>query len=313
MRMISGVIFLTVIFLLSGISGCATWQVEKKSPPVGDFFAINGERLHVFEDGPADAPAVVLIHGASANLRDMNISLGAALSGEFRVVTLDRPGRGYSTRPDNGYELAVQAALINGVVEKLELERPVIVGQSFGGAVALRYALDHSEDMAGLVLLAPVSHEWPGGVSWYNAASGVPIIGNLLRWFVIPVYGQFAAEKGIERSFEPDDAPDNYYERSGLALLFRPSDFKSNASDIRNLKAEIIAQQDRYGEIDATTLIITGEDDSTVSPELHSKQLARQIPNAELILLPDTGHALHHAETAFIADKIRILAKDLNQ
>ncbi len=292
-------VFLTILLAIAALSGCATWNIERNAPPVGAFVEIDGERLHVVDAGPRDAakPPVILLHGASVNLRDMKMSLGDALAQDRRVIMIDRPGRGYSTRPDNGWRLDIQARHIKAAADALGVEKPVIVGQSLGGAVALSYALQYQDEMSGLVLLAPVSHEWPGGVAWYNSASQVPGVGFLLRRLVIPVYGALVAEDGIEESFSPDIPPENYYEQSGLALLFRPGDFKANAADIANLKSQIIEQQDRYGELTLPVAIATGMDDSTVSPEIHSMALASDIDGASLTLLPDTGHALHHAET----------------
>lgn len=302
-------IIILVLVALSGVSGCASWTAEKRSPQIGRLIDVKGEHLHVLDAGPrnSDAPPVLLIHGASANLLDMKISLGDELSQNRRVIMVDRPGRGYSSRPDDGHELGKQAALIKAALDGLGVERPVVVGQSLGGAVALRYALEYQDEMSGLVLLAPVSHEWPGGVAWYNRVSQWPVAGFLLRRLVVPVYGQLSAESGIEGTFAPDMPPDNYYERSGLALLFRAEDFKANASDLANLKTEIIAQQDRYGELTLPVAIVTGTDDTTVSPEIHSKRLAKDIDGARLVLLPDTGHALHHAQTARILEIIRSL------
>jgi len=288
------------------LSGCATWNVERKAPPLGSFVDIDGARMHVLTAGARDSdkPPVVLIHGASVNLRDMAMSLGEALSEDRFVVMVDRPGRGYSERTDKGHQLARQARQIRGVVQSLKLKDPIIVGQSLGGAVALRYGLEYQNDMAGLVLLAPVSHEWPGGIAWYNGASQIPVIGFLLRRLVIPIYGQLAARRGIEESFAPDQAPPDYYQRSGLSLLFRPTDFKSNAADIAHLKGEIKKQQTRYGELKLPVAIVVGADDATVSPEIHSKTLASEVDGASLLVLPDTGHALHHAETEMIAGVI---------
>lgn len=290
---------LVVIAVLTGVSGCATWNAEKTAPMLGERINVDGAEIHVLDMGPRDAtfPPVILIHGASVNLRDMKLALGDKLAEDRRVIMVDRPGRGYSERPDEGWRLEEQAAHINAAVKSLGIENPVVVGQSFGGAVSLAYALQYQEEMSGLVLLAPVSHEWPGGVAWYNSVSETPVIGFLLRRFVIPVYGQLAAKGGVEESFAPDTAPENYAERSGLALLFRPKDFRSNASDLVNLKKQIIKQQKRYGELTLPVAILTGVSDTTVSPELHSKALARDIDGATLTLLPDTGHALHHAET----------------
>ncbi len=310
MRVITFLFFGILFVAITGLTGCATWNAERNAPMIGEWIDVDGERMHAFTAGPRDGdlPPVVLIHGASANLLDMQMSLGEALSQDRFVVMIDRPGRGYSDRPKHGYALDVQARYIHEVVNTFGLKDPLIVGQSLGGAVALNYALQYQEEMGGLVLLAPVSHEWPGGIAWYNRASQIPLIGFLLRRLVIPVYGQLAAEDGIEDTFLPDTAPENYYRRSGLALLFRPGDFKSNAADIAHLKQEIIRQQNRYGELQLMVAIMTGTSDTTVSPEIHSKTLATQIDGAMLTLFPDTGHALHHSQTEKIIEAINALS-----
>lgn len=293
-------LFLTIaiIALLAGVSGCASIKAEKNAPPIGRFVNVDGEQMHILEAGvehKGKAPSIILIHGASVNLRDMKIALGDPLSKRYHVLMIDRPGRGYSTRPDDGYRLARQAELIRGASKVLDIDKPIVVGQSFGGSVALAYGLEYQEDMSGLVVLAAVSHEWPGGIAWYNTVSNTPIIGKFLRWFVVPLYGQSVGPNGIEESFAPNPAPDNYYDAVGLPLLFRPKDFKSNAEDISNLKREVMAMAGRYGELKLPVAIVTGDMDTTVSPELHSKTLVNEIDGASLDVLENTGHPLHHA------------------
>lgn len=296
------VIAIAVVCGLLLIGGCASWQAEKNAPPLGTFVEVDGDRLHVLDTGPKDSalPPVVLIHGASANLRDMKLALGDELARTRRVIMVDRPGRGYSSRPKDGWKLDRQAQLIHSAVASLGVERPIVLGQSLGGGVALSYALQFQDDMAGLVLLASVSHEWPGGVAWYNNVSGWPVAGFLLRRLVIPVYAPLAAKDGVIKSFAPDEAPEGYYENSGIALLFRPGDFRNNAADLRNIKPQIIAMSRRYGEIRLPTAIMSGADDTSVSPRIHSMVLVNEIEGATLEILPDTGHALHHSEKAKI-------------
>jgi pimeloyl-ACP methyl ester carboxylesterase len=309
------IIIVILLLALSGVSGCASWTAERKAPPIGSFVQVGVERMHVVDAGPRESakPPVVLIHGASVNLRDMKLALGDALAPERRVIIIDRPGRGYSTRNGDGYRLDAQASAIKAVVDELGVHNPIVVGQSLGGAVALNYALQYQSEMSGLVLLAPVSHEWPGGVAWYNNVSGWPVAGFLLRRLFVPIYGQLTAEKNINDSFAPDAAPEEYYDNSGLVLLFRAKDFKANAADVAHLKEQIIKQQDLYGELQLPVAVVTGTADTTVSPKIHSAQLERDIPGAELTLLPDTGHALHHAETARILEIIDALTERVSK
>lgn len=310
MQMTAAVAFF-VIAALFVLGGCASLRSEKANPPIGEFVEVDGARIHLVDIGPRDSDEtpVVLIHGASVNLRDMKLALGDALSKTRRVIIVDRPGRGYSTRPDDGWRLDRQAQLIHDAVKRIGVERPIIVGQSLGGAVALSYALHHPDDISGLVALAAVSHEWPGGVAWYNKASGWPVVGVLLRRIVIPIYAPFAAKSGVIESFAPDEAPENYYEKSGLTLLFRAKDFRNNAADIRHLKPQIVEMAGAYGAITAPTAIVTGADDTTVSPKLHSAALAKELPDAYYEVIPDTGHALHHSETAKVIAAIDLVAQ----
>jgi pimeloyl-ACP methyl ester carboxylesterase len=250
----------------------------------------------------------VLIHGTSVNLRDMKLALGDALSTRHRVVIVDRPGRGYSSRPADGWRLKRQAEILHAALGELGVERPVVVGQSLGGAVALAYALEYQDEMTGLVLLAPVSHEWPGGIAWYNRVSQWPIAGALFRRLVLPIYAPLAANSGVANTFAPDAPPEGYAEATGLALLFRPADFKSNAADIARLKPQVAAMSRRYREIRIPTAILAGASDRTVSPHIHARALARDIPGATLQILPETGHALHHAQTARVAAAIESVA-----
>ncbi|MCB2098158.1 MAG: alpha/beta hydrolase [Parvularculaceae bacterium] len=291
-----------VVVVLLALGGCATWRAERNAPPIGSIVAVDGEKIHFVDMGPADGalPPVVLIHGASVNLRDMKMALGDELAKSRRVIIVDRPGRGYSTRPEDGWRLERQAQLIRDAVRAAGVEKPLIVGQSFGGAVALAYALHYQDEMSGLVLLAAVSHEWPGDVAWYNKASGWPVLGPLLRRIVIPIYAPYAARSGVEKSFAPNKAPDGYYEKSGLTLLFRPRDFKNHAADLRHLKEQIIAMSGSYRTLSLPVAIVTGDADKTVNLKLHSAALAEELSDPLYLVLPGVGHALHHAEKAKI-------------
>lgn len=311
MQMVGTLAIIGAALLL--LPACTSWRVEKKYPPIGRFAEIDRERVHYLDYGTrgSDLRPVVLIHGASVNLRDMKIALGDTLAAERRVIIVDRAGRGYSSRPSAGWRLDRQAALIRGLLDDLGVDDPIIIGQSLGGAVALSYAINQPDRMSALMLLAPVSHEWPGGVAWYNSVSGWPVAGTLFRRLVLPAYAQLAAKGAVESSFAPDEPPDQYFTRAGVPLLFRPSDFRNNAADITHLKREVIDMTPHYGAIAVPTVIITGDDDTTVSPVIHSEALARDIAQSRLIILDDTGHALHHAETARIIDALHALDAEI--
>ena len=86
---------------------------------------INGHDVHFVDQGDADSvkPPVVLIHGASVNLRDMKMSLGDSLAQDRRVIMIDRPGRGYSERPHDAHRLDIQAQYIHEAIIALGVEK----------------------------------------------------------------------------------------------------------------------------------------------------------------------------------------------
>src|SRR5262245_36276023 len=154
-----------LVLRLAALIGGLIWftastarKVEAALPPRGRFMAIDGERMHYVDTG-GDGPAVVMIHGVGGNLLHFGYALAGRLAGEFRLILVDRPGSGYSTRAagsDAG--LAAQAATIAKLIGALGLTRPLVVGHSLGGAVSLALALDHPDCVGGLALFAPLTH-----------------------------------------------------------------------------------------------------------------------------------------------------------
>ena len=296
--------------LLAALTAIGTVMIERQYPPEGRFVDVTGGRLHVLERGKPDAPVVVLLHGASSNLQDVNAALGAPLAARYRVIMIDRPGHGWSDRPGSDDEAspARQAALIAQVLEKIGVARAILVGVSWSGALATNYALTFPERVAGLVLLAPVSHPWPGGIAWHYRLTSMPVLGPLfVRTALMPL--AYPMMDGLVRAaFAPQPMPDGYPERAALPLALRPDEFLANARDVADLKANVTLQAHRYGEIRVPAVIIAGGRDTTVLPDIHSKALAAAIPNAKLIIVPGVGHIIHHAKAELVIGEIDTIA-----
>lgn len=288
-----------------------TNRVEAKYPPTGQMVDVDGPDVHVMTAGQA-GPVVMMIHGASANAYEYSYTLAPRLSDEHRILMADRPGHGYSDRPEDGESLGVQAGLIAGALEALAPgEKAVIVGHSFGGAVALRIALDHPDKVKALVLLAPVSHDWGGGgEAWYNRYAGSPLLGPVFSQLV-PVMGPAQVKNGVDSVFSPKPAPEGYYESSAIGLLFRPPVFRANAEDVNALRSEMAAQQERYPQIEVPVVVFSGALDTVISPPLHVGKLKHQIEGLQMVRLPNGGHMPHHAYGAEVADAIARLAAGL--
>jgi pimeloyl-ACP methyl ester carboxylesterase len=284
-------------------------KVESAHPPIGQSVPVGTETVHVIQRGKA-GPPVLMIHGASANAREFTWTLAPRLEETHRVFMADRPGHGYSGRPEDAHSLGVQAAQMAGVLEALAPgEKAVLVGHSFGGAVALRVALDRPDLVEGLVLLAPVTHDWGGGgQAWYNSFAAPPVVGPVFSQ-ILPLVGPGQLRSGIDGVFDPAPVPKNYSENSAIGLLFRPPNFRANARDVKALEQQLAAQSKRYGELDMPITVFSGSGDTVISPRLHVGELKKQVA-VDLVILPHEGHMPHHGEGQAVADAIRRLASE---
>jgi pimeloyl-ACP methyl ester carboxylesterase len=281
--------------------------IERANPPLGRFVDIEGGRLHVVELGPIDAPQLVLLHGASGNLGDMRLALGERLAQRYRVLLIDRPGHGWSDRPDGRSDAspARQAALIHQALTRMGISRPIMVGYSWSGALATAYALAYPQDLSGLVLLSPVTHPWPGGVAFINNLVATPLVGPLVAYTAVLPVGYFLIGPGVASVFAPQTPLPDYAARTGVRMILRPSEFIANAQDIAGLKAFVTAQAPRYGEIKMPVAIIAGDDtDKIVSTDIHSRVIAAMLPQAKLTVLPGVGHVVHYAAPDLIMQAI---------
>jgi pimeloyl-ACP methyl ester carboxylesterase len=313
---LSYLIFLAlVLVILAAATSLGVARLEAAHPPTGRFVEVQGVRLHIAELGltpgaPGADPALVLIHGASGNLEDMRLALGEKLASSHRVILIDRPGHGWSSRPesDDCASPARQAELVAGALEQLGVRRAILIGHSWGGAFATAYALAFPERTAGLVLVSTPTHPWPGNPGWYNKIALLPYLGPLfLRTCVYPL-GLLLAASASRSVFEPQAVPEDYVRRAAILLVLRPKTFYCNARDLALLQGFIAAQVPRYVDLRTPTVIITGDCDTLVSPQLNAQALAAILPSAKLVLLKNIGHMPHHAAPDVVAAAVEELA-----
>ena len=278
-------------------------RAEAAFPPVGEILSVDGQEVHALVMG--DGPDLVLIHGSSGNLRDWTLDLAPALARDYRVIMIDRPGLGYTGRINRtGATITQQAALLQKTAAQLGAQKPIVLGHSYGGAVALAWAVHQPDNISALVALSAASHPWETGLSTYYRALSHPLLGRL----VIPLITAFVPDERVEQAvaevFEPDPVPDGYLAHFGAGLTLRRDSLRANALQRANLLGEIEALAPRYPQIEAPTEIVHGSADTTVGLSIHSEPLARAIPGARLTPLPDTGHMPHHAEPQAVIDAI---------
>lgn len=265
-------------------------RVEAAVPPLGRFVQVGETRLHIVERG--SGPTLVLIHGLGAQLRNFH-ALVPILAENFHVVCVDRPGCGYSTRPAKvSSSLRGQAATIAELLAMLRIDRPTIVGHSYGGAVALALALDHPERVGALALLAPATHAQELAPAVFNdLVITSALMRRLIAWTVAAPASMILGAQVMDRVFRPDAVPADFAIAAGGLLALRPGQFFSASSDLVSAKDDLSALQKRYCSIRVAVAIRFGRQDPILSPEDHGVAMQSKVPGLALSLV-DGGHML---------------------
>lgn len=252
-------------------------EAERLVPQAGEIMPVRGGRIHYVEVGPKTAPPVVLIHGLSGQLQHFTYAMAELLAGEFRVIAVDRPGCGYSGR--DGAELAVpgeQGRMISEALEALGVTEPILVGHSFGGAVALAMAMDRPDQVRALALLAPATQP-QGEVP--EVFRGLMVRTGWLRRVIgatvaVPMAAA-TAQKVLAVVFSPEPAPADFMTRAGGALGLRPQVYVTASEDAVALLDGSAAQAARYAaELKVPGGVLFGSADAILSPALHGHTMA---------------------------------------
>lgn len=308
MILIGVAVGLAVLALITQIGVVA---LDYLHPAEGQMIDVAGARIHLVDIGPRDSagPPIVMIHGASSNLETMRQPLGDMLAKNHRVILIDRPGHGWSTRARlTDSTPAIQGGMIDEALGKLDISNAIVVVHSWAGALGALMALNYPQRVAGLVMLAPVTYPWPGGIGAYNKIVTTPVIGPLLAYTITLPMGFFLTEPGTRSVFLPQTMPLNYVKSTAISLVLRPREFLANAWDLVTLKPAVAEQAPRYGEIKVPVVVIHGDADKTVSLDIHSRPFAANVPGTKLIVLPRVGHMVHNAAPDLVAREIELMA-----
>lgn len=295
-------------------SRVAVAVIDRMWPPVGHFVDIDGVRLHVLDIPAAaqSAPPLLLLHGASGNLREPVIALRDGLGGRFRLIAIDRPGHGHSSRGPRGTsDPARQADLVAGALDALSAGQCLVLAHSWGAAVAASLAVRHPTHVSGLVLVSPATHPWPGGVSRRARTFATPILGRILAEFAVVPIGLRLIGPSVRSIFAPADVSAGYSGKIGAALAIRPRSYVATCRDIVDLHGHLVRNSVSYSDIRAPVEIVTGDTDRVLAPAIHSWGMARDVPGACLTVLAGAGHMPHWSRTAeVIAALERVSERD---
>lgn len=262
----------------------------------------SGALIHVEAYGQKDAPCVVLIHGASGSTYDMNFSLAPALMDSHCVYVVDRPGFGHSPRMKDE-SLAAQARVLREAIQVLDSRPPIVLGQSYGGAVALEWALQ-SDDVAALVLVSSPSHDWETGHPLLHRTLAQPLIGWWASELIHALTPQWLIAKQLAEVFAPQDVPEGYADHFQPRNAIHPPRHRQNARQRIALKAEMAAMVPRYAGLTLPIESLHGTADVIVPDHIHALPFDTKVASNVLTRLDGIGHMPHHVATEAVVEAV---------
>lgn len=246
-------------------------------------------RVHYIESGTGRT--VVLIHGNAGNVEDFEGAM-QLLSREYRVIAIDRPGHGSSDRPtEKEATVEYQAELLHLTLSQLGISQPILVGHSWGAALALAYALKYPDDVSAMVLLAPAAYpgNQPNGL--LRAVVKTPLLGDLSLLLGRSLMGRSRLKRDLERAFFPQKVPDKYF-RLASSMFLRRKQLRAYLEDEWSLNDSLKKLSKRYSDIHIPVVIVTGAEDQILSPKENAYRLHDAIPQSQLIELQEVGHEI---------------------
>lgn len=303
------VVVLAIAFLYKGDLPAA-FVDQKYSNEFSEFLTTDdGSRVHYRDQGAKDAALpVVLIHGSNASLHTWEPWINE-LKGQYRIITLDLPGHGLTGKvPTGEYGRAAQLGTVSAVVDHLGIDTFILGGNSMGGGVTWRYALENPDRVLGMILV-----DASGLASWRNdpppdasEAGDTPLAFQLLRqsWFrAIARYldPRMLVEQGLRSAYNnspvvTEQLIDRYYE-----LALREGTREATLEMFADYSRSSAAEPD-LGQLDQPTLVMWGARDSLI-PVAYANRFAEVLPNATVVIYDDLGHTpMEEAPTRTVRD-----------
>jgi len=311
-------VVLLLFFLLFGLAAAiaapillsrfVAAQAERAVPPLGRITTVDGIRLHWAERG--EGRPVILVHGLGAQMRSLTFPLFDDLAGDFHMFAIDRPGSGWSgRRPDGRVGLRADADTLAAFIRDRELERPLIVGHSLGGAVGLATEVHHPGLVGGLALVAPltrVDEEVP------EVFRPLDVRSPLLRRAIaetVAVPATLLRERALLREiFAPEVVPDSFGVEGGALLARRPEAYVTASTDLVAVVEHLGDVEAGYREIGVPVAVLHGRDDRILDPDVHGVPMRDRVPGATVEIV-EGGHMLPFTQPQRVGEFVRSAAR----
>lgn len=281
-------IALVAAFLLLRVpdTDAAAMRAKYGGPPSQFVKISTGPTIHVRDEGPRDAPVIVLLHGSNADLHTWEPWV-KRLEDRYRIVRYDQRGHGLTgPAADGRYGTDAFAADVEAMANALKLDRFVLAGNSMGGGIAARYAMLHPERLVGLVLVdaggAAIRREGGGGNLAFTIAR-IPVLNSVAS----PLLPRSMVDKSLHQtvlnqSVATPEAVDRYWE-----LARYPGNREATMQRFATGYTTFTPAEVRA--IEVPTLVMWGEGDPLI-PFAAAKWYLANLPNAKLVSYPGIGH-----------------------
>jgi pimeloyl-ACP methyl ester carboxylesterase len=277
--------------LVLGLAALALWLYTPDRPRAaleaaylrapGDLVEVAGVRLHLRDEGPKTAHAVVLLHGIGSSLHTFD-DWAKGLVPRYRVIRYDLPGAGLSgPDPQALYSDERAVAQLLAVLDHLGVARATLAGNSIGGRLAWRFAAAHPDRVERLILIAPDGYASPGFD--YGKPPAVPAVLEAMR-FALP---KWALRPNIAAAYaDPTRLTDAVLERYH-ALLLAPG---NRAAMLDRMRQTVLVPPEPFlRAIRVPVLLLWGQDDAMI-PIANAQDYLAELPDARLVTLPGVGH-----------------------
>jgi pimeloyl-ACP methyl ester carboxylesterase len=271
-------------------------KAQLDNPPQGEFIEIDGVRLHYVERG--SGRPLVLFHGNGSMIQDFQssglIDLAAV---NYRVIVFDRPGFGYSLRPRNVvWSPNAQADLFRKALDRLDVQKAIVFGHSWGASVAVALAVQHPSFVEALVLASGYYFPTARADAAISSVPAIPGLGDIVAYTVSPIITRLIWPAILRKIFGPRPVPAKFADFP-VEMAVRPSQIRATAEEAALMVPAALTASKTYGELKMPTVILAGEDDRLVDIE-QSVRLHDEVRQSKFSRIARAGHMIQQSDTS---------------
>ena len=282
-------------------------KAEHDNPPAGQFLEVDGVRLHYVERGSGEP--LVLLHGNGSMIEDfVSSGLVDLAARNYRVIIIDRPGFGHSSRPRNViWTPGAQAQLIQRALQRLGVSQAIVLGHSWGASVAVALGLKFPDMVRGLVLASGYYYPTLRPDVVAMSAPAVPVVGDILGHTLSPIVSRLMWPLMTAKIFGPKSPPAKF-EQFPKEMALRPSQIRASAAESALMIPDASHFQNKYADLKMPVVIIAGEDDRLVDTDTQSARLHSDVSQSAFHRVPKNGHMVHQTATGEVMAAINEVA-----